>query len=579
MLVTLFLAASAASSQATAADSTDSARRLAAIVARVDAHRTRDGLSALRRGHPVERLPQVTRAAWQEDAAFWRGIREGLRPLTDRELEPEERLTLRALQWEAGLLATRAPHYWVDFSTITPYASPLREVEQLLALHPLSTRDDRRRYLALQRQLGPWIDSIRAGIVARAARGIRLAREEVPHAVTLLRTYIREADRSAFRPSADRLGALEVSDRAAVTATVDSLYATQVRPSLEQLADYLGGEYLERAPARVGLAQYPGGLAYHRWLVRWHTTMEVTPGEVHQIGQREVARINREMAAIRAHVGFTGSKAEFHARLAKDPRFFATTPEAFGERLMSYARRLEPRLGEFFLAGPRVRGDVRRLAPELEPAMTFGFYQVPTPSDSMGHYFYNGSSLAERTLLTAGPLIAHELWPGHHFQVNLARENTTIPPARREGYYTAYGEGWCDYAAILAGEMGLYDDPMDRYGRLAMDMFIACRLVVDTGMNSLGWSLERARAFMRAHTLESETQIRSESLRYSTDLPGQALAYKMGSLEFERLRARARAALGARFDIRQFHDVVLGSGALPMGVLAEKVTWWIASTR
>jgi uncharacterized protein (DUF885 family) len=307
--------------------------------------------------------------------------------------------------------------------------------------------------------------------------------------------------------------------------------------------------------------------------------METTPEEVHRIGLTEVERINREMAAIRSELGFTGTKAEFHASLAKNPRFFAKTPEEVGERLMEYARRIEPRLGEYFSRGPRAKGDARRLAPNLEPAMTFGYYQVPTRTDSMGHYYYNGSSLSERSLLTAGPLIAHELWPGHHFQFNLANENESLPPLRRTTYYTAYGEGWGDYASILAGELGMYRDPYDRYGRLAMDMFISCRLVVDTGMNSLGWTRERAMQFMRDNLLESETQIRSESLRYSVDLPGQALAYKMGSREFVRLREKARAALGARFDIRAFHDVILGSGALPMTVLAGKVEDWIAATR
>jgi uncharacterized protein (DUF885 family) len=313
-------------------------------------------------------------------------------------------------------------------------------------------------------------------------------------------------------------------------------------------------------------------------LVRWHTTLETTPQEVHEIGLAEVARIEREMAAIRAELGFTGTQRAFHAQLARDPRFFATTPEEFGERLMHHARRLEPLLDRAFARRPRAPGDVRRLPPALEPAMTFGYYQTPTATDSIGHYYYNGTQLSERTMLTAAPLIAHELWPGHHFQINLARENTALPPYR-QGNYTAFSEGWGDYASIVAGELGLYSDPWDRYGRLAMDMFLSCRLVVDTGMNALGWSRARAMEYLRDHVLESETQIRTESLRYSTDLPGQALAYKMGSREFERLRRRAEGALGARFDLRAFHDQLLTSGSLPMTVLGSKVEGWIQATR
>ncbi len=560
-------------------DSTASSRALARVLRQVDEHRTSDGMAALQRGKAVTRLPDITRTAWVREADFWRGVQRSLRPVRDAELSTEERLTLRILQWEAGLQAERASHYWVDFSTITPYASPVREVEQLLSLLPLRTAEDRDRFLALHDQVAPWIDSIRAGVRAREARGIRLTRDEIAPAVARWRDYLKATAASPFRPVERRLASVEEGARRALLARVDDTYSTRIRPAVETLIASLEGDYTRRAPVRVGIGQYPGGVAYHRWLVRWHTTMNVTPEAVHRIGLREVARINREMAEVRARLGFAGTKQEFHAQLARDPRFFAKTPEEFGERLMSYARRLEPRLPEFFGNLPRARGDVRRLDPALEPSMTFGYYQVPTPLDSMGHYMYNGSSLSERTLLTAGPLIAHELWPGHHFQFNLAKENLALPETRRVGYYTAYGEGWGDYAAWLAGEMGLYEDPYDRYGRLAMEMFIACRLVVDTGMNALGWPRERAMQFMRDNALESETQIRSETLRYSADLPGQALAYMMGSLEFRRLRAHAQSASGSRFDIRQFHDMLLGSGSLPMGVLAERVEWWLKEQR
>ncbi len=349
-------------------------------------------------------------------------------------------------------------------------------------------------------------------------------------------------------------------------------------PAVNRLLALLKGPYAAETTPRVGLAMYPGGLDYYRWLVRWHTTLDVTPAEVHRIGLAEVARIDSEMAAIRTQLGFTGTKREFHEMLAKDPRFFAKTPEEFGAKLMSYATRLDPLLDRAFSLRPRAKGDVRRLPPALEPSMTFGFYQTPTAADPMGHYLYNGTQLPERTMLTAAALISHELWPGHHFQINLQRENTALPPYR-QGYYTAFTEGWGDYASIVAGELGLYDDPWDRYGRLAMDMFISCRLVVDTGMNALGWSREQAMAYMRDHLLESDTQIRTESLRYSTDLPGQALAYKMGSREFQRLRRHAESELGERFDLRAFHAQVLESGALPMSVLGEKIEGWVKSMK
>ena len=319
-----------------------------------------------------------------------------------------------------------------------------------------------------------------------------------------------------------------------------------MNPPLRTLADWLDGEYRGAAPDAVGLGQYPGGPEAYAWLVRWHTTLDVDPQAVHGIGQARVTAIESEMASLRERIGFAGTPAEFRQKLKTDPRLFPKTPEEIGERLMAHIRRIEPRVDAFFLRRPKAPYGVRRLAPELEPGQTFGFYNPPTAGDASGTYYFNGSQLADRSLLNAAGLIYHELVPGHHFQISLAYENDGLPAFRRETFDTAYTEGWGEYASELAGEMGMYSDPYDQYGRLAMEMFVTTRLVVDTGMNALGWSRDRAMAFMREHLMETDTQIQTESLRYSCDIPGQALAYKMGALRIRELRERARAALGVK---------------------------------
>ncbi|MFO0452845.1 MAG: DUF885 domain-containing protein, partial [Pseudomonadota bacterium] len=219
---------------------------------------------------------------------------------------------------------------------------------------------------------------------------------------------------------------------------------------------------------------------------------------------------------------------------------------------------------------------VRRLDPAAEGSMTFGYYQAPTRAEPTGEYRFNGSRLEERSLMFAAPIIYHELVPGHHFQVALQIENERIPPFRRAfGMFfgfNAYTEGWAEYAAELAGEMGLYDDPYDRLGRLMLDAFLSVRLVVDPGMNYFGWSLEQARQYMRDNTFQSETEIRSETLRYSTAIPGQALGYKIGHRVLDELRTAVRTRHGEAFDIRAFHDAVLDGGAMPMTVLQEHVS-------
>ncbi len=207
--------------------------------------------------------------------------------------------------------------------------------------------------------------------------------------------------------------------------------------------------------------------------------------------------------------------------------------------------------------------------------MTFGFYQPPTASEPKGFYNYNGSNLNERSLVWAEGLIYHELVPGHHFHIALQYENETLPEFRRENSHNSYTEGWAEYASWLGREMGLYQDPYSLCGRYMMDMFLSTRLVVDTGMNCLEWPRSRAVKFMKDNLLESDTQIHSETLRYSTDIPAQALGYKLGSIKMFELRDKVEKALGDRFDIRKFHDAILGTGSLPLPILERHIDWFI----
>jgi len=233
------------------------------------------------------------------------------------------------------------------------------------------------------------------------------------------------------------------------------------------------------------------------------------------------------------------------------------------------------RLDQVFLRKPKAPYGVRRLAPELEASMTFGYYQPPSPSQPEGIYYYNGSRLEERSLIWAEGLIYHELVPGHHFHFAFQLENAELPDFRKESFQSAFSEGWAEYASWLGLDMGLYQDPYSLCGKYMMDMFLSSRLVVDTGMNDLEWPRSRAVKFMKDNLLESETQINSETLRYSTDMPGQALAYKLGSMKFFELREKAKRALGDKFDIKKFHDAILSSGSMPFPVLERHIDWFI----
>ena len=529
----------------------------------------------LRQGMPISRLPDITLAGVETRSRNARRLLERLESVPAAGLDEEDVLSSEMLKRKLRFDAESPRAYWLGFD-VTPYVSPLGEVHAAFRAWPLRTADDAARYRALLAKYPAFVDDIRARLLGQAEHGIRVPKDELP----AVRAYLSGATgaTSPFAVDEARLAALPPADAAAFRQALPPLVAAADR-ALVDLAALIDDRYAAQAPDTVGLSQYPGGHAAYESLVRLHTTLDVTPAQVHQIGLDEVARIEARMAGVRAELAFTGSAVEFREAVRRNPRFIAKTADEVGDRLMSYVARIEPRVDAFFLHRPKAPYGVKRLEAEREPGMTFGIYEPPSPSEPRGLYRFNGSKLEERSLLSAGALVYHELVPGHHFQFTLALENEAIPPFRRELLDTAYIEGWGEYASSLGEEMGLYGDPYDLYGRLSMDMFLAVRLVVDTGMNAMGWPREKAVAYMRDHLMESDTQIATESLRYSVDIPGQALAYKMGSRGLRELRGRAEAALGARFDVRRFHDCILGSGSLPLSTLGRKVDAFIAKEK
>jgi len=480
-------------------------------------------------GLPTPHLPDVSYAHAQSDAEFARSILRRLDGVNTSSLSEDDRVTLDLLRWENQLTVDGLPYFWYRFE-VTPYVFRFLGIGQVFTMQKLSDADRSRLLAELPRLVDQMLEVLRQ----QRERGIVLPKAEVP----LAKQAVEGLGRALGTTETQRL-----SDAISQSPTTDE----------------------------VGLHQYPGGDAAYRFFIRARTTVDMTPESVHQLGLREVERINGEMQRVRDALGFKGTQAEFNQFLKTDPRFFAKTPDEVGARLTTYLHRIEPHVPQFFAQVPKARYDVQRLDPALEGGITFGYYQQPTATDAIGHYYYNGSRLNERNLLFAPALIAHELVPGHHFQIARQEENESIPPFRREHFDTAFIEGWGEYAAALGNEMGIYEDPYDRYGRLMMDMMLSVRLVVDTGMNALGWSRDRAAAFMRENTLLSETEISTETLRYSVDMPAQALAYKIGSLKMLELRANAQKKLGPRFDIRQFHEWIIGSGSMPLPILERHV--------
>ncbi len=519
-----------------------------------------------------------TEAEAEEHAAWFEQFVRRVARIDPARLSNDEWVTWSLLRWEGEVGSARRAFFWHEIP-VTPYSSPLRSMQAFFHSAPLVTEADREKALERLRRIPGIVKLIEAKLRTQVDRGIVLPAGEVDLVVPHLRAFTAGAEAGGFGVPQARLDTIPPGARDAFASAVRNVVTSGIVPVVDRLAAYVDGPYRARARSEVGVRRYPSGAEYYRYLIRVHTGLPLSPERIHEIGLEEVARLERALDEVRRAVAFGGSLAEFRTFLETDARFFPKTPEEIGTLLTRAAERIEPRIDQWFLARPKAPYGARRLSPALEPAMTYGYYQVPTAADPKGYYLFNGSKLEERSILNVAALSYHELVPGHHFQIALARENPRLDAFRRGAQYTAFVEGWGEYASDLAGEMGMYDDPYAKAGRLAMDLFLSTRLVVDTGMNALGWTRERSMQYMRDHTFESETQIATETLRYSSDMPGQALAYKLGSHTIRELRETMRGKLGSEFDVRRFHEAVLGYGAMPLGVLQEHVARTLGASR
>ncbi len=558
-----------------ASDSTPS-ERVAALADLVWRHDTEgNGFARIRAGLPVEHLPNFTEAGSRRNAAFWAKVRTALIRLPARGLSGDDIITRAVIAWQADRAAEAARFYWFP-SRVTPYDSPMNGLHQLFAALPVGTDADRRRYLALVGEYAGVVAALRRKLEGQVRRRLVLTKPDVDLTIPLWQSRLLAAHQMPLWVKEARFAGVADPDRVAFQASLEQALTGPVAAALDSMVRYLTGPYLAAAPARVGQWQYGLGKDYYRSLVRLHTTRNITPEAVFRIGHQQIDSLLRELDAVRREVGFVGTTPEFQESLRTEPRFFVSDPAAVGGRLEGYVKTMETKVDSLFGWRPKAPYGVERLAADLEPNMTYGYYDEPRPNRPAGIYYYNGSNLQERNLGMAEGLAYHELVPGHHFHIATQRENKALSRYRQDQESTAFAEGWGDYASMLGRDAGLYRDPYSRAGRLMMEMMLATRLVLDVGLNYYGWTLERARAFMKEHTLETERQIATETLRYGADIPGQGLAYRIGSLTIRGIRDRAKARLGPHWDVRKFHQTVLSLGMVPMDVLAREIDRFVA---
>ncbi|MEO8364654.1 MAG: DUF885 domain-containing protein [Pseudoxanthomonas sp.] len=391
---------------------------------------------------------------------------------------------------------------------------------------------------------------------------------------------VEDPARSAFyKPFLKYPEAISASERKRLQEQAKRVIASDVVPAYRKLQTYFNDEYLPRTRESIAATDLPNGKAYYDFLARYYTTTDLTADQIHAIGLKEVARIRAEMEKVKGQTGFKGSMPEFFTYLRSDPKFFYKTPDELLTAYRALAKRIDPELVKVFKTIPRLPYGVRPIPDNIAPDTTTAYYQ-PGASDGTrpGYYYVNLYKPEVRPSWEMMPLSLHEAVPGHHFQFARGLELPNAPMFRRTAYFVAYGEGWGLYAEQLGYEMGLYDDPYDRFGQLTYEMWRAVRLVIDTGMHAKGWSREQAITYFKDNAAKTDQDIVNEVDRY-IGTPGQALAYKIGQMKISALRDKARQELGPKFDLRAYNDAVLETGSVPLEALERHIDAWIAGQK
>lgn len=535
-----------------------------------------------------DELEDVSFAARLADQRRVSRALEGLREFQDDELTENERLSYEVLEWFLETLEAREPFLFHDYplNQFDGWQSFLADF--MIDVHQINDVDDADDYIARLRQFGPLLDQLVVEVAAREERGVvppKFVLEAVGDEIAGFRAATAR-ENPLFIQLEERLAALDgVSDarRANLLGSAADAMNVVVLPGYERLQNAVA-DLATRATTDDGVWKLPDGDAYYRWALRFHTSTDLDPDEVHRIGLAEVERIHGEMRDVLRAEGLPSEDpiATIQA-LNRDPRFqFSDDDQGRAEILAGYQAIIDevtPSLQDLFGVLPRAPVAVERV-PVFKEAGAAGAYYRPPPLDGSrpGTFFANLRDVSEVQRFGMRTLAFHEAIPGHHLQIALSLENRDLPLFRRFIPFTAFTEGWALYAERLATESGFHPTGFDVLGALVAENFRAVRLVVDTGIHAKRWSRERAIEFMLRNTGSPEGDVVAEIERYIV-MPGQACAYKIGQLRLLELRDRARASLGERFDLRAFHDFVLGGGALPLDILEREVDGWIAGKR
>lgn len=502
-------------------------------------------------------------------------------------LNPTDQIAYDVFKWQTEqtaigyrpdilkLNAVRPLNHFYGFHTFYPTFSSGKSGA------PFQTVADYDNALKRHREFIIYLDRAIARFREGKAAGIVETKMTINNVIGQLDSQLAQSvtDSPYYGPITQLPASFSDADKARLTADYKAIIEQGIYPAYRRLRDFLKNDYLPAARETVGLSTMKGGAELYRISIENTTTLPLDAETIHQTGLSEVARIKSEMEKVRQEVGFKGTLAEFFDYLRNDPKFKKDSREALTQGYYDIGKQVDAKIGTYFSTLPKAPLEIRPYEEFREKYEAGGSYQQGTPDGSRpGIFYFNAYDLPSRTTPGMTTLYLHEGAPGHHFQISLAQENAALPNFMRFGGNTAYVEGWALYSETLGYEMGFYKDPYQRFGTLSDEMLRAMRLVVDTGIHAKGWTRAQAIQYMLSNSDMGRTDATAEVERYIA-IPSQALAYKTGAMTIQRLRKKAETELGAKFDIRAFHDQVLNTGALPLAVLEKKIDGWIKASK
>ncbi len=531
-----------------------------------------------------DQLPNSFSAEFRaQEEAFNRDWLARISAVDPAPLSAQDQLSIaifkRDLQSE--IEASRYPSHLIPLNQFYSTPSLMAQLGSGTSAQPFKTIEDYDNWLQRAAQIPVLFDQMIANMREGVAAGVVQPRVLMEKVVPQLDALILPDPMQTlfYRPVAAMPDSIPEGERARLRTAYLDLIQRQLMPAYVELRDFVRDDYLPKTRDSVGLDALPGGQAWYAYNVRRITTTDLTPAQIHQIGLDEVARIHAQMRKVIRELGFAGDLQAFFAFLTTDPRFKWESEEQLLADYNALRQRVEQGATKLFSVTPRAAFEIRPVEAFRAKSAAGGSYMRPSEDGSRPGIFYvNTYDLPSRKTWDMEDLFLHEAIPGHHFQLALQQELQGLPAFRRFGSFTAFIEGWGLYAESLGKEIGVYTDPYQYFGYLQNELWRAIRLVVDTGLHGKQWTRQQVIDYMLANSAESQTQAVAEAERYMA-IPGQALAYKLGELKIKELRARAERELGPRFDIKAFHAEVLKDGAVPLDVLEDKITHWIASQK